>query len=74
MFATCLPTLAVPIGPQRLRPNERQLRGFGGISWNPSSTGSPYWALSMCRSVGVRGPGALPHRYTSGVTGVPMLS
>ena len=74
MFATCLPTLAAPIGPQRLRSIERQLRGFGGISRCPSSTCSPYWALSMCRSAGGRRPGALPRRYTSGVTGAPMLS
>ena len=74
MFATCLPTLAVPMGSQRLRSNERQLRGFGGSSWRPSSTDSPYWALGVCRSAGVRWPGALPYRYTPGITGASMLS
>mgnify|MGYP001439311689 CR=1 FL=1 len=61
-------------GAKRLRPKERQLRGFGGILWCPASTDSPYWAPSTYRSVGVRGPGALLHRYTSGVTGAPVLS
>ena len=74
MFATCLPTLAVPMGSQRRRSYERKLRGFGGGSWRPSSTGSPCRALSVCRSAGVRGPGALPYRYTPGITGAPMLS